>query len=150
MTAIPFISALWRDRQGTSLIETAIVAPVLVMMAVGTFETSAMVARQSELQSSAEQASEIALAITPDTAAELLEVERKLETSSRLSDARVTVKFQYRCASGAITDAKPTCTDESLSTYIAIQMTDEYQPVWTNWGFGQSIEYDVSRSVQIS
>jgi Flp pilus assembly protein TadG len=35
------------DETGTTLIETAVVAPVLVIMASGTFETSAMVARQS-------------------------------------------------------------------------------------------------------
>jgi len=139
------------DESGTTVIETAVVAPVLVIMAIGTFETSAMVARQSELQSSAEQATEIALAIVPDTQGELNQIEDKLETSSGLSDARVTVKFQYRCGSSTtVSDTAPTCTEDSLSTYIWIRMTDEYQPVWSEWGFGKSFEYEVERTVQVS
>jgi len=135
---------------GTALIETAIIAPVLLLMAVGTFEASAMVARQSELQSSAEQATEIALAVVPDTQAELDQIKTTLQESSGLSAARVTLKFQYRCDTGAIQDTPPSCTEDSLSTYISIAMTDEYQPVWTQFGFSRSIEYAVDRTVQIS
>ncbi len=139
------------DESGTTVIETAVVAPVLVIMAIGTFETSAMVARQSELQSSAEQATEIALAIVPDTQGELNQIEGKLQESSGLSDARVTIKFQYRCGSSTtVSDTAPTCTEDSLSTYIWVRMTEEYQPVWSEWGFGESFEYEVERTVQVS
>lgn len=137
--------------RGTALIETAIVAPVLIMMSIGTFEASAMVARQSELQSSAEQAVEIALAVIPDTQSELTQVERTLESSSGLSDARVVLKFQYRCGSAeTLSDTMPSCSEDSLNTYIAIDMSDEYQPIWTSWGVSKSFEYRVLRTVQIS
>lgn len=146
-----FLARIAADQNGTTVIETAVVAPVLVIMAIGTFETSAMVARQSELQSSAEQATEIALAIVPDTQVELMQIEDKLETSSGLSDARVSIKFQYRCGSSTtVSDTAPTCTEDSLSTYIWVRMTEEYQPVWTEWGFGESFEYEVERTVQVS
>jgi Flp pilus assembly protein TadG len=145
-----FFRALASRSDGTALIETAIVAPVLIMMAIGTFEASAMVARQSELQSSAEQATEIALAMVPDTNAELGQVREKLMTSSGLGEARVSLQFKYRCASAAMVTAKPACTDDSLNTYIAMELSDEYQPIWTHWGFAKSFEYNVRRTVQIS
>lgn len=146
-----FLARIGADENGTTVIETAVVAPVLVIMAIGTFETSAMVARQSELQSSAEQATEIALAINADTTVELMQIKEKLKESSGLSDARITIKFQYRCGtSTTVSDTAPTCSEDSLSTYIWIRMTEEYQPVWTAWGFGESFEYAVERTVQVS
>ena len=145
-----FFQRLLRRDDGTALIETAVVAPVLIVLAIGGFETSAMVARQSELQSSAEQATEIALAVVPDTPTELNQVKEKLMASSGLSDARVTLQFKYRCAAGALTTTMPSCSEDSLNTYIAIHLSDEYQPVWTEWGFGNSFEYHVRRTVQIS
>ena len=146
-----FFRRLVASDKGTALIETAIIAPVLIMMSIGTFEASAMVARQSELQSSAEQAVEIAMAVVPDTESELTQVERTLETSSGLSDARVVLKFQYRCGSSTtLSDIEPSCSEDSLNTYISIEMTDEYQPIWTELGVSQSFEYRVARTVQIS
>lgn len=144
------LARLRADRAGSALIETAVIAPTLIVMSIGGFEVSSMIARQSELQSTAEQATEISLATSPDNAGELNEIEDILEDTAGLSDARVTVKFQYRCATGAMLDAQPACTEEALSTYIWIRMTDEYQPVWTQWGFGEAIEYEVTRTVQLS
>jgi hypothetical protein len=144
------LGALLRQTGGTALIETAIIAPVLIVMSIGTFETSRMVARQSELQSSAEQATEIALAIVPDTQTELNQVKSKLMASSKLGAARVVLNFRYRCAAGALQTVEPSCSEDSLATYISMELTDEYQPVWTNWGFGKSFEYNLKRTVQIS
>ena len=62
---------LLRDARGSMAIETAIVAPVLAMLSVGGFEVSAMVARQTELQSAASEAEGIALAASPDDAGKL-------------------------------------------------------------------------------
>lgn len=145
-----FLRRLGGSRDGTALIETAVVAPVLIVLSVGAFETSAMVARQSELQSSAEQATEIALAVVPDTTAELAQVKEKLKTSSGLPDARVELQFKYRCAAGTLSATPPSCSEDSLNTYISMHLSDEYQPVWTEWGFGESFEYHVRRTVQIS
>ena len=58
----------------------------------------------------------------------------------------------YRCGTGELVlgATPPTCSEDSLNTFIAIDLTAEYQPVWTSWGFGKSFEYHVARSVQIS
>lgn len=146
----PFVRRLASCKRGTTLIETAILAPVLIMMSIGAFEISRMVARQSELQSSAEQATEIALAVVPDTPQERAAIKAKLMESSGLGAARVDVDPKYRCGSGAVVSAPPTCSDDSLNSYIFISLSDEYQPVWTEWGFAQSFEYHVTRTVQIS
>jgi len=145
-----FLSKLAARIDGTALIETAIVAPVLIMMSVGVFEASRMVARQSELQSTAEQATEITLATVPDTQAELDKVKAKLRASSGLGEARIQLVYKYRCGTGAISTTKPTCSDDSLNTYISMAISDEYQPIWTEFGISRSFEYHVNRTVQIS
>jgi hypothetical protein len=152
MLAPGLMLRLARCEKGTALIETALVAPVLIMLAIGGFEASAMVARQSELQSSVEQASEIALAVVPDTQAERDEIKSQIMETTGLGDARVQVVPMYRCGTEAIVggDTPPSCSEDSLNTYISIDLTAEYQPVWTSWGFGKSFEYHVSRTVQIS
>ena len=140
------------NQDGAMLIETALVAPVLIVLAIGTFEASAMVSRQSELQSAAEQAVEIALAVVPDTQAERDAIKAEIMESTGLGEARVKVDPMYRCGTGDLVmgDTPPTCSEDSLNTYISIDLTAEYQPVWTSWGFSKSFEYHVNRSVQIS
>lgn len=152
IAALPFLRDLAGDSRGAALIETAVLAPTLIVMCIGGFEVSSIVARQSELQSTAEQAVEIALATSPDTQAELDAIDDILEDSAGLGEARVELEYQYRCGtSTTISATLPTaCDPEALSTYIAIEMTDEYQPVWTNWGLGNNLEYAVNRTVQIS
>lgn len=43
------ISRLQQDRQGAMVVETAIVLPALVMLSLGAFDASKMIARQTEL-----------------------------------------------------------------------------------------------------
>ena len=57
-----FLCSIRRDRRGTMAIETTIVAPVLALMAIGSFEVGSMVSRQQELQSAASEAESIILA----------------------------------------------------------------------------------------
>lgn len=151
MTVLSWLRTFARDTRGAALIETAVLAPTLIVMCVGGFEVSAMVARQSELQSSAELATEIALATSPESDAELETIEDILEDSSNLADAQVTLMYKYRCGIAAtLTTSLPVCTEDALSTYIAIEMTDQYEPVWTQWGIGEELVYQVNRTVQIS
>jgi Flp pilus assembly protein TadG len=146
-----FLARLAIDRSGAALIETAVLAPTLILMCVGGFEVSAIVARQSELQSTAEQAVEIAIAVSPTTEADLSKIEDILEGTSDLSDARVTMSYKYRCGTEeTLSTIAPTCSEDALSTYISIAMTDEYQPLWTQFGFGNGLEYSVNRTVQVS
>lgn len=152
MTAIAHcLLRLARDSAGAALIETAVLAPALIVMCIGGFEVSAIVARQSELQSTAEQATEIALATAPDTDAELGQIEDVLEATGDLGDAQVVLSYRYRCgASTTVSTTMPSCDEDALSTYIHIVMTDQYFPVWSEWGFGEGLEYEVTRTVQVS
>ena len=54
---------LLRDSQGVAAIETALVAPVLILLSLGSFQISQMVARQHELSNGADEAAAMGAAL---------------------------------------------------------------------------------------
>jgi len=146
------LAAALRDTRGTMVIETAIVAPVLIVLSLGGFEVSAMVARQSELQSAAAEAVEIVMAASPETQTQIDQIEAVVEGSTGLPDEDVTFELKYRCATAEdlITDQTTCADEETLSTFIVITISDTYEPVWTEYGVGGPVDYNVERSVQVS
>ena len=149
---IGWISRLRHDPIGSMAIETALVAPALVLLGAGTYDASAMVARQTELQSAAAEATSIVLAASPETQAELDNIEDIVEDSTGLTDSQVTLTRRFRCgtATTLINDLSLCANSDLLSTYIELQFDDTYTPVWTHFGIGSNVQYNVDRMVQIS
>jgi Flp pilus assembly protein TadG len=148
-------SRLRGDARGTITIEVAIVAPVLVLLGLGSFDVSQMVSRQSDLQSAAAEAEAIVQAAVPTDSAARDKVRDVLKSSIDPDDTNPndteTVTEIYRCGTGDYQAVLPTCpTGSKLSTYIKIVLTDSYTPNWTSFGVGHTIDYNVVRMVQIS
>lgn len=146
---IASLGALLPDCKGSMVIETAIVAPVLVVLSIGGFEVSAMVARQTELQSAAAEAVAIVMAASPETQTQIDQIESVVEKSSDLAEENVNFLLKYRCGTGAKSADATACDPDLVTTFIRIEMTDRYTPIWTHYGFGEGLEYKVNRTVQI-
>jgi hypothetical protein len=145
------LATLRRDRRGTMAIETAIVAPMLILLSVGGFEVSAIVTRQSELQSAAAEAVAIVMAATPTNQTEIDQIEAVVEGSTGIPEENVNFELQYRCGTAARSTDASTCADvNTVSTFIVISMTHSYTPVWTQFGVGEPLEYNIVRTVQVS
>jgi Flp pilus assembly protein TadG len=149
------LARLRSDTRGTITIETAIIAPVLVLLGLGSFDVSEMVSRHSDLQSAAAEAEAIVQAAVPTDSAARDRVRDILKTSIDPDDSNPndseTVTEIYRCGTGAYQTALPTCaTGTKLSTYIKIVLTNSYTPNWTSFGVGHRIDYSIVRMVQIS
>jgi Flp pilus assembly protein TadG len=142
------LSRLRRQQDGAMVIETALVAPVLVLMSLGTFQISTIMARQSELESAASEAAAIALASAPDTSAKRITLQQVIMASTGLAASNVTISETYRCNSATtyISNAN-SCTTGVLSKYIKIAITDTYTPAWVHFGVGSAIRYNVNRYV---
>ncbi|MFM5916991.1 MAG: TadE/TadG family type IV pilus assembly protein [Novosphingobium sp.] len=144
------LGRLIRDDRGTMVIETAIVTPVLVLLSLGAYQISAMVAKQSELDSAAAEGAAIALASSPDTAAKRTTIHDILVTSTGLPSGNVTVTAAYRC-NGASTYTTTACSSGQVqANFVKIYMTSTYTPAWTQWGVGSPVTYRVTRYVQYS
>lgn len=150
---------LREDRRGSMVIETAMLAPVLAILALGIYETSMIVARQHELQSAANEVEMIAVATNQGATTSTGELKAILRDSLDLTDNDVTVDTRYRCGTEDFTrSSSGPCgkgtedrgDDDYVSTYIRITITDTYTPVWTGFGIGQDINFRVRRMVQIS
>ena len=140
------------DDAGAMAVETAIVAPMLLLLSLGAFQISMMVARQSELQSAAAEAAAIVMAARPDTADQLAAIERVVESSTGLASNQVTISRIFRCGiDEAYTTAISACTPEQdVSTFVRIAMVDTYTPEWTQFGVGRPYTYRVTRTMQVS
>ena len=62
---------LLADRSGAMLVETALIAPALLLLGVGGFQVSEVVSHQHMLEAAAAEAEQIALAEKPDSSAKL-------------------------------------------------------------------------------
>jgi len=136
-------------------VETAIVAPVLAALAFGAFDASRMLSRQQQLQSAANEAAEIILAATTGTGVSNTSLESIIEASLGLSASQLTIAPRYRCDDDAtLVTTLPTppgcATSKPVYTYVQLTLTETYTPVWTQFGFGSPVTYNVVRTVQVS
>jgi Flp pilus assembly protein TadG len=150
ITVRTLLARLRHDAQGAMLIETAIVAPVLVLMSLGAFQVSTMVARQNELQAAAAEASAIALAAMPSTAAQRATVKQVVMTSTGLPSAKVQISEVFRCGTNAnYTTNSNGCGSNKRSRYVKLYLTDEYVPIWTSFGVGAPMTFRITRHVML-
>lgn len=152
-----------RDDRGSMAIETAFVAPVLLLLALGGFEVSQMVSRQTELQSAAAEAAAVVRAVAPGTATERNTVRDIVATSlcgnttptvtqgtATCGTVSVSVTPVYRCGtSTAYTTTADSCGGGTEYAFIRLDIADSYDPIWANYGIGSGFDYFVSRTVQI-
>ena len=138
------------DDRGSMAIETAFVAPILLILALGGFEVSQMVARQTELQSAAAEAAAVVRAVAPETSTDRTTVRDILATSTGLAKEKVVVSEIYRCGTAnAYNSTKDSCGAIAQYKFIRVDISDSYAPIWTQWGVGSGFDYNVSRTVQI-
>lgn len=146
------LARLLRDCAGSMAIETAFVAPILATLALGSFEVGSIVSRQHELQTAASEGESIALAAAAGAAIQVTTLEDIIETSLSLRDDQVDVALRYRCNDNDAlhTTAASCAEDDIVSSYVRIDITDTYDPVWTQFGVGSAVQLDVERLVQVS
>lgn len=150
MPRLHHLKRLRDNADGAMLIETAIVAPLLLLLALGAYQVSSIVARQTELQNAAAEAAAIALAAAPDTVAKRTTVEQIIETSSGLAPEKVTLTAAYRCddSQNYVTAPEQCASAEVVSSFVKITLNDTYTPLWAEFGVGSALEYNVTRYVQ--
>jgi len=149
--ATAMFSALYRDDRGAMMIETAIVAPVLVLMSMGAFQVSQVIARQTELQGAMAEASAIAMTALPTTSTQRAAMKSVNVPSTELTAQQGLVTEAYRCGSATtyVTSADQ-CVSTKVANYVKIELNDTYTPAWTEWGIGEPIQFNVDRYVMIN
>ena len=147
-----FLSLFLRDERGTFAIETVLVIPLLVLMALGTYEVSSVVSRQQELQSAASEAEMIILSAANGAGVSSEDLKTIIKSSVGLTDTQLTLEAQWRCDDAETKETDPSECDisEPISEYVKLTLTDTYTPIWTTYGVGSPFSYTVERTVQVS
>jgi Flp pilus assembly protein TadG len=143
-------AALLAGQTGAVSLETALIAPVVLSLSIGSYETSRIVARQAELQAASAQASSVALATEPTSETRRATLKAILQTETKLDQDHVTISAAYRCGSTTayVTNVSG-CGTNLVSSYVKIELNDSYAPVWTQFGIGSSVPFSVTRYVMI-
>jgi Flp pilus assembly protein TadG len=146
------LGRILRDTSGAMMVETALTLPFLLMLALGGYQVSLVVARQSELETAAGEAQQIVLATKPRTSGELTTISSILQTSTGLASSKVDVSFRYRCGTDTtLSTSSGSCSNTTQeSAYVRIALTDTYVPTWTKFGVGSNVNFSVIRMAQES
>ena len=144
---------LLADQRGAVIIELAMVAPVMALLAIGVVDMSNAFSRKLALEQGAQRAIEKIMQTTDDTTVEAtLANEAVCQVngmnsngsckSSPITTSNVTVTYRLECtdSGGAVTvqsntDATTfngyTCASgSSAARYISINVTDKYTPIF--------------------
>lgn len=138
MAATKLLTRLVHDERGAMLVETAIVAPVLILLSLGSFQISQLVARQTELQGAASDALGIALTAPPETSQQRQVLKNVIVSSTGLASNQVTITEKFRCGTAtSYVNQSSDCVGTKVAQYVEIQLTDTYTPAWVNWGLAR-------------
>lgn len=146
------LASLLKDTRGTSAIETAIVAPILILMSLGSYQVSEVVARQHELDTGADQATALVLAGWTDSVAQRTALTQVIQASLGLATNQIAISSRYRCGTDTayVSSSSSCATGVIVATFLRLRLTDTYTPTWSEFGVGEPINYVVDRMVQVS
>ena len=130
---------LIRDERGTSLIEMALVAPVLSCLLIGLVDLSRGYAAKLKLEQAAESTIETVQqqGYTHDTTSNPTSLQvLQTEAQARAGSGSSATATAYReCRSGAtrtVIDFNTDCTGgQTAARYVAIQITQTYSPIFS-------------------
>jgi len=88
---------LKRDERGAVLIETAIIAPVLLVMSIGAYDVSRGVARQTELQEVTAEFAAIAMARESVGQTEIEQMKEIAVASARVDENAIEIVENVKC-----------------------------------------------------
>lgn len=147
------LARLAEDDRGAAIVETAIIAPVLALLALGSYDMSRMIARQHDLQGGASDVEGIILAVSTGPGTNVQKIENVLKQSLDLTNSgSVTVVKRFRCgvADTLVSAASKCDKHDSIATYVEVTLTETYRPTWTKFGIGGDLNYNFTRTIQIS
>lgn len=147
----PLLQRIRANVDGMMAIETALVAPVLALLAIGTFEVGTMVSRQQELQSGASEAESIILAASGGTGTDSATMREVIADSLNLPEENVTLEQRFRCdtAEDLVLDASACDASKPIYQFIQLDLDDSYSPVWARYGVGHAFNYNITRTIQV-
>lgn len=124
------IDPVWSDERGNSLIEMALVLPILMVLMFGIVDISTSYARKLELEQAASAGTEMVTAAGLDAPGiDDRALAADVAAAARVAANNVTVTRWRQCRSGPLDPALTACPDGSTaSLYWRIVVQDVFSP----------------------
>lgn len=124
------LRSLARDERGASIIEMAMVMPVLATLLVGMVDISRAYSAKLQLEQAAQRSIEKVMQYQADSSTyATLYTEAATAAGVRVQD--VTVDFWLECDGGRAGDYNTSCTTgQTYSRYISVSIDKDYQPMF--------------------
>ena len=120
------------DNRGLSVIELALVAPVLLLLLLGMVDTARIVAARLDLEQAAQRTTDYALAKRPRNADGTYLV-NEAATAARVPAANVTVDIFLKCNGNRQVSFDTICpTGEKRARYVSVSVRNTVQTMF-NW-----------------
>lgn len=121
------LGKLWRDNSGAAMLETAILVPVLGLLACGAADISLGFRQKINAQQAADRALQFAINATLTTATQTM-IQNEAATSAGLPAANVTVNFWLECNKVVQASFNGTCAAGTPARYVSVTVIDTYTP----------------------
>ena len=122
-----FLRQLLRDNRGTSMIEAAIVVPVLVLVVLIGVEIAMGFQKQLLVQQGADRAANFAFTAGMTTATASL-IQTEAATAANVATSQVTVTRWLECSGTVQGSFTGTCSAARPARYVSIAISDSYAP----------------------
>lgn len=127
----PMILRLWRDRQGASLVELALIAPVLLTLFAGILDCGRLFAAKLNLQQVADRSVEMATIAGISTQTyQVLQTNMQADaTSAAPAASQIAVSLWLECNGVKQSDFNAACnTGEQVARYASVSIASSYTP----------------------
>lgn len=139
---------------GTSVIELAIIAPILVVLVLLASDVAMAFRMKLKLQTAAERTAQMAVIGGLDSTA-YSNLAADAATAAGVATNKVTVTDTLLCNNTAKSSTTDTCgSGEQVKRYIALTITDNYKPMFGSlggsfWSSSQGVSLTGSASVRL-
>jgi len=134
------LDQLARDERGTSIIELALVVPVLSALLIGMVDLSRAYAAKLDLEQAAHRAVERVMQDTASTTMFESLVDEAVDAADVAEEA-VTVDFWLECNGVRAADYDTTCTaGQTYARYLTVEIEKEFEPLFSTKFLGSNAD----------
>lgn len=122
------LSRIWRDERGTSIIELAMVAPILALLTIGMIDLSEGFSQKLRLEQAAQRAIEKVMNGRADTTT-IAALKTEAATTAGVPEANVTTDFWLECNGARAANYNSACSSgQTFARYLSVRITKAYVP----------------------
>jgi|GEM_PF-7131650 len=140
--------ALRRSERGVAALEFCIVLPVLLLLLLGTFDVSRLIARRVDLQQAVTETVGLAIAQPPQDGQNLAYLQNAAAAAAGVPASNVTVVRQARC-NNVVANTLACPNQSQFALYVSITISGTYTPNWRHFGVSATVPMVVSRTLRI-